>query len=126
VLIDIDHYAYFIFKKKSFNPIKAYSWYRENNRKGRSLSKYEKRQIYFGFHFLHGIEILMITYFLYYIFSYQIFLSIFLGFSFHLFIDIINEAVYCGKSDKISIVWSFLRSKKLKFIEDIEHTFSKI
>lgn len=119
VLIDVDHYIYYISKKNDKSLIRAYKWYIEGMRKTRHLPRKEKRKIYFGFHFLHGVEILAIIYFLY-IYVSQTFLYIFLGYSLHLFADLLVEGVWYGTTDKISVIYSFFHGKKLKFIDEIE------
>ncbi len=118
VLIDIDHYFYYVYKKKKINPIKAYKWYTISIRKICKWSRKQKRDISFGCHFLHGVEILLLLYVLYFYFS-PIFLYILIGVAFHLGVDLIDEIIGCGRLDKISIIYGLLRHKKLKFIDDL-------
>ena len=122
ILIDVDHYLYYVFKKGDKSIIRAYKWFTENRKKAYHLSRQEKRKISFGFLFLHGVEILIALYFLYIHVS-EIFLYILLGFGFHLLVDIVSEGIECGKFNKISIIYSFLLHKRLKFIDDINFAF---
>ncbi len=118
VLIDIDHYFYYIYKKGDKSLVRAYKWYTTSIRKTCKWSRKQKRDISFGFHFLHGIEILLLLYVLYFYFS-PIFLYILIGVAFHLGIDLIDEIIECGRLDKISIIYGLLKHKKLKFIDDL-------
>ncbi|MCX6746762.1 MAG: hypothetical protein NTU63_01370 [Candidatus Pacearchaeota archaeon] len=119
ILIDVDHYLYYVFKKGDKSIIRAYKWFTENRKKAHHLSKKEKREISFGFLFLHGVEILIALYFLY-VYVSEIFLYLLIGFGFHLLVDIVSEGIECGKFNKISIIYSFLLHKRLKFIDDID------
>lgn len=125
VLIDVDHYFYYIFKKGDKSLIHAYKWYTETRRKVRHLKRKERKKISFGFHFLHGTELLVLTYFLYAYVS-EFFLYLLIGFGFHLFIDILDEAILFGRAHKISIIYGFLMNKKLKFVDDINLAISNI
>lgn len=119
ILIDVDHYVYYVVRKGDKSLIKAYRWFTENRKKAHHLDKKQKREISFGFLFLHGIEILIGLYFLY-VYVSDTFLYLLLGFGFHLLVDIISEGVECGKMNKLSIIYSYLLHKKLKFIDDID------
>jgi hypothetical protein len=119
VLVDVDHYIYYVFKKKNFSLIKAYKWYQSNRIKSHHLSREEKRKIYFGFHFLHGVEILAIIYFLY-AYASSLFLYVLIGYSLHFFADLIVEGIWCGTIDKVSVIYNFLKGRKLKFIDDVD------
>lgn len=118
VLVDVDHYIFYVFKKKDINLVRAYKWYINNIRKTHHLSREEKRKIFFGFHFLHGVEILAIIYLLYLKVS-PIFLYVLIGYSLHYFADLIVEGIWCRTLDKISVIYSFFRGRKLKFIDDV-------
>ena len=66
VLIDIDHYLYYVYRKGDKSLIRAYKWYTTSIRKAHKLPRKQKKEISFGFHFLHGIEILILFYVLYF------------------------------------------------------------
>lgn len=118
VLIDADHYLYYLHKKKNWNLKKAYNWFIKNTNKFLSLPKKQRNNIYTGFCFLHGIEILLI-FLLLTIFS-RYFFFIFIGFSFHLLLDVVYSTTSIERIDRFSIAHDFLKFKKMKFIEDVK------
>ena len=118
VLIDIDHYFYYVYKKKRLNPIKAYRWYVGNRKKCCSIPKEHKGKIHFGTFFLHGIEILIILLLLGFFVS-NVFYFILIGFIFHLLLDLSVEIIYYNIYNKISIIYAFLKSRGLTFIDDM-------
>lgn len=116
VLIDVDHYIYFIYKKKDLNLKHAYNWVIETGKKFYSLPKTERDKFYLGIYFLHGVEILCVLFILG-IFISEYFLFIFIGFLFHLFLDVIYQIIRKKKITKVSLVHDFLKSRKLKLVE---------
>ena len=118
VLVDIDHYFYYVYKKKKINPLKAYKWYTTHRKKCLSLSKEQKAQVHFGTYFLHGIEILILLFLLGFFVS-DIFYFILIGFTFHLLSDLSLEIVCFNEFNKISVIYAFLKSKGLTFIDDL-------
>ena len=118
VLIDVDHYFYYVYKKKKLNPFKAYRWYVGNRKKCCTISKEQKGKIHFGTFFLHGIEILIILLLLGFFVS-DIFYFILLGVTFHLLSDLSIEIVYDNRYNKVSVIYAFLKSKGLIFIDDM-------
>ena len=118
VLIDIDHYFYYVYKKKKLNPIKAYKWYIGNRRKCCAIPQEQKINIHFGTYCLHGIEILIILLLLGFFVS-NIFYFILIGFTFHLLLDLSVEVVYYNMYNKISVIYALLKSKGLIFIDDM-------
>ena len=123
VLIDMDHYVYLIYKKKDLNLKNAYNWVIEAGKKFYSLPKTERDKFYLGFYFLHGIEILFVLSVLG-IFISKYFLFIFIGFSFHLLLDVIYQITRKRKITKVSLVHDFLKFRKLKLI-DVKWTSMK-
>ncbi len=118
-LIDIDHYIYYVYKKKSINPLRAYKWYTDHKTKCHSLSKEQKKKTHFGTYFLHGIEILMILFTLGFFVS-PIFYFILIGFTFHLILDLSLEIIKFNEFNKISVLYTFLKSRGLTFIDDLD------
>ncbi len=118
VVIDIDHYIYYIFKKNDLNPFTAYKWYIKNIRKLYSMSKEQKKKIYLGFYFLHGVESLIILLFLGF-YLYPIFNFIFIGFLFHLFVDFITEIMFEQRFSKLSVIYNLFIFKKLTNLDAI-------
>jgi len=116
VLIDVDHYLYYLKKKKDLGLKNSYNWFTKNTNKFLSLPTKQRDKFYVGFCFLHGIEILAILLLLT-IFS-KYFFFIFIGFSFHLLLDITYDTTSIRRIDRFSVAYDFLKFKKLKFIED--------
>ena len=119
ILIDVDHYVYYIYKEKNVSLRKAYRWFVKMEKKLNSMPKKQRDHIYGGVLFLHGIEIL-ITLLLASFFISKFFLFIFLGFTFHLCLDIIYFLKNNMRVDKISIFYDLLKFRKMKFINDIK------
>lgn len=110
VLIDVDHYIYFVFVKKNFSLGEAYKYFFEKRKKYISSVNSEKERSNLAMYLLHGIEILLIIFILG-IFVNKIFLFIFIGFSFHLFLDIIELIYYGFRIVKVSLIWDLVRLK---------------
>ncbi|MAH03331.1 hypothetical protein CMI39_00925 [Candidatus Pacearchaeota archaeon] len=114
VLIDVDHYIYYVYKKKDWKINNAYSWFIKKTKKFHTLSRTQRNKVYGGFCFLHGTEILLVL-LLFTIFS-KYFLFIFIGFTFHLFLDITYSRFFMDRIDRISLVHDFFKFKKLKHL----------
>ncbi len=111
VLIDADVYLNYVFTKRDFSLINAIKYWSEKRRKGILLSKKQKLKIQPLIRILHGIEILLIL-FLLGIFINKLFLFIFIGFLFHLFLDVLEQIYYGFGMAKVSIVYDFIKTKK--------------
>jgi len=111
VLIDVDHYLIYVFKKKDFSLRKAYRRSIQKKKKLLSLSRNERDKYYIEFCFLHGIEILIILFFISFFFKYLFY--VFLGFAFHLLLDVIHQSTFWNRLDRISSIYDFLKYKKL-------------
>lgn len=114
ILIDVDHYLYYVYKKKDWNLKKAHKWFLDHEEKFHYLSRKKRGSFYGGLCFLHGIEILLILLLLSIISKY--FFFIFIGLAFHLLLDIVDQTKCHDRIDKLSIIHDFLKFKKLKFI----------
>lgn len=112
-LIDVDHVIYYAVKEKNLNPYKASSWFKNHLNQTMSLPMNERKKIYTGFYFFHGIEWLVILFFLG-IYVNQIFSFIFIGFFLHMVVDIPSEILLKRTFDKSSLIWNIYRFKKLK------------
>jgi len=88
VLIDIDHYCYYIIKKKDFSLKNAYPLFYKNMKKFESLSSEERNKTYHPICLFHGFEILLVLFILAFFFNFLYLVLI--GFFFHLFLDIFN------------------------------------
>ena len=115
LLIDIDHYLYYVYKKKKWNLKDAYSWFVKRKKKMLLLHRDQRNKTYTGFFFLHGFEILILLFALgYYISVY--FYYILIGFSFHLFFDLIHQRTIHDRVDRVSLIYDFYKCKKLKLL----------
>lgn len=97
---------------------KAYLWFRIGSKKLNKLSKKQRSQFYQGFSFLHGFEILLLILIVGFFIS-EIFYFIFIGFTLHLFLDLIYQRTLHNRFDKYSIIYDFIKYKKLRFIEEL-------
>lgn len=119
LLIDVDHYIYFVFKKKSFNLKKAYTWFKEI--KTSWLTKQDKKEIYsykWPVMFLHNLEFILLLIILC-SFNYY-FKFILIGVLLHLFLDYL-ELIYFKfpLTLKLSLIYLLIRNKNKKNILQI-------
>lgn len=85
VFIDLDHATRYAIMTKNWNPKKFWKWSVKETEKLDSLSLDEKKKLKYPFFFMHGIEVLIILFFLGK--GYLIFFWVFLGFLFHMILD---------------------------------------
>ena len=109
VLIDFDHYLFYIYKKKDFNLKKAYHLFIQEDKYCRSLPWEERNKLPRKIFIFHGIEVLIILIFLSFAFNYFIF--IFVGFGFHLLLDLVDQTTYWEKTLKVSIIYDIIKYK---------------
>jgi hypothetical protein len=110
VLIDVDHYLFYAHEKKGFNLRKAYDYsvkLREEWKELEGSIGYNSHSILYIF---HGLEVLLLLFVLSFIFGPLYF--IFIGFSFHLLLDLVEQAVYSNKFQKVSVVNDFLNYRR--------------
>lgn len=112
VLIDIDHYLYYVYEKGSLNLFKAYRWFRVKHSYWLTLSREERNKHKGIIYFLHGIET-QVIWLLLGIFVNKIFLYILIGFLFHLFLDLVDARRFHDRIDKLSVIYDWLKFKKL-------------
>jgi len=109
ILIDVDHYLFYIYEKRGFNLRKAYDYFMEHKKKwGEFGNKVHDTSP--SFFIFHGVEVLLLLFALSFFFKPLYF--IFIGFSFHILLDLVEQAVYSNKSQKLSIVNDFLNYKR--------------
>lgn len=117
VLIDFDHYVYYVLRKKDFSLKNAYNWFVQNEKKYLSLPPQIRKKVYPSLCLIHTFEFLILFSFL--IFYSHFFLFIITGFVFHLFLDFVY-AIYSGvEGHDISVIYNRMKSRRLKHIEDI-------
>src|SRR6056297_1583748 len=103
VLIDFDHYLYYIFKTKNFNLKKSHSWYLEKEKELKKYPKKERNKIYYASYIFHGLEWILVFILLGY-FLRDIFYFIAAGMFLHLFTDLIENIFNKKRIFKISII----------------------
>lgn len=104
VLIDVDHYFYYIFEKKNISLKSAYTWFLLKKKKLLSLSKNERNKHKKFILIFHGIEPLIVLLILS---KYSIFFSyIFLGFLIHLIEDLVEATRMGVFRKKLSLIYS--------------------
>lgn len=123
VLIDVDHYIYYVYKAKNWNLKKAVSWYFINKEKFERMTKKQKDRIYTGLCFLHGAEALIVLALLITVpnpFS-TIAIFIAIGFIFHLILDSIDLYIRNYRFDKvISFFYSLKNTKNRTLLQDVK------
>jgi len=106
ILIDFDHYIWFIFNFKNFNLKKAYLYAKNNKSK-----KNRKKLMIF-----HTIEFLILILILSYFFKFLIY--VFIGLAFHILIDTIDLVFKIRKNKKslryLSSIYYFINLRKSK------------
>lgn len=123
VLIDIDHYLYYIYKTKNYSLKKSISWFFINKDKFEKMEKKQKNNIYTGLCFLHGAEALIILLLLALVSNMysRFFIFIFIGFVFHLILDTIDLYIRNYRFDKvISYLYSLKNSKDKTLLQDLK------
>ena len=116
VLIDVDHYVNHVLNKKDWNLKNAFRWHVFKGKKLLSLLRAERNNYYTGFFFLHGLEVLILFFIL--SFFFKPFLFIFIGFSFHLILDIIYQTTFSDRIDRVSLIYDFFKFKKLNLLNE--------
>ena len=106
-LIDVDHYLYFVLNKQNINLKNAYNYF-VKKRKIAIAKKTKNKNPNPLMYLFHGIEVLLILFILG-IFTNKIFLFIFIGFSFHLFLDLVEQIYYGFRIAKISLIFDFVK-----------------
>ncbi len=120
VLIDFDHYVYYVYKTGKFGFRGAFSWYFKNKEKFYAMTKKERSKIYVGLYLLHGVEAIVILIILQVITENPLFSYIIIGFVFHQILDVIDLTKKGYRLDKvISYIYSIKNSKGKKLLQEI-------
>lgn len=120
VLIDIDHYLYYLYRKKNFNLKRAYKWFKDNEKRFADIPPFKINEVYFPVCWLHGFEIMIILAILSLFWNF--FLFILVGFTFHLLLDIILCTVEFPefKHYLYSSSYKYLITRNRIHIEDVK------
>jgi hypothetical protein len=111
-LIDVDHYFFYIIKKKDLSIKKAYKYFVKKRQLWESFSSEEFKKLKIDHLIFHGIEFLFILFIL--SFFFQVFFYIFLGVLLHLLVDyyeIVNKKfpLYA----KFSQIFLLIKNRKI-------------
>lgn len=116
VLIDFDHYLYYIIKKKDFSLRNAYRWFIQNREIWLALSRKEKENMKHGIIIFHGIECWILLALL--VFVHKIFLFVLIGVLIHMILDFIDLYRYnVPLHVKLSQIYVHKKNKKLREID---------
>jgi len=114
--IDGDYFLYHMYNTGSFSLVETYNYARSRGVKYKALSKKKKRESFRAYRIFHGVETLIILFVLGK-FIWNGFYFVLIGAGLHLVLDWIYDFTYNVRQDKISIIWSFFRLRKLKELE---------
>jgi hypothetical protein len=116
VLIDIDHYLYYVYKKRDWSLVGAVKWFLKKGKILKKMGRKKRGEFYTGFCFLHGVEALVLFGVLGY-FVWDGFYFVSLGFGFHLILDYIHQIQVMDRVDRLSAVYDYFKFGKLKSVE---------
>ena len=92
IFIDVDHYIYYVWKKRDLNLKRAFDYFAEASKKAMKLPRSERWKKRANPCIFHGIEAIILLIFL--SFFHVFFLYILLGFIFHEFLDFLHILYY--------------------------------
>lgn len=118
-LIDVDHYIYYVLRKRDISLRRAYKWYVKYSCKFCHIPLDKRKNFYLGFYIFHGIEPLIVLFFLGFYVS-QFFSFLLIGFFFHLSTDLVTEILLRQRIDKISVIQNLLLMRKLTNFEEVD------
>jgi len=113
VLVDFDHYLYYVIKKKDFSLRNAYKLFLRQMKLIRRLSYEEKRKYPYGIILFHGVECWVILLLL--VFINKIFLYVLIGVLIHMIFDFID--LYQNNMPsyhKLSQIYVHIKNQKIK------------
>lgn len=111
-MIDIDHYLFYIFLKKKFNPYQAYKWFFDGMKEYLKLAIEERKRFKKCIFIFHGIEFWII--FAGLCFVNKVFLWILIGVMFHMILDFAEIFYYKEPFySKFSQIYVFIKNKYL-------------
>jgi len=113
VLIDFDHYLYYVIKKKDFSLRNAYYLFLQQSNLLKKLSHEEKRSHSYGIILFHGVECWILLFLL--TFVNKLFIFVLIGVFIHMILDFIDLYRYdMPFYVKLSQVWVHQKNKKLR------------
>ena len=119
VVIDVDHYLYYIFRKKNFSFRKFFDWVSNNGNVYSKLSEKQRKKIYFEICIFHGLETIFILFFILLFSKSSFILFILTGLIFHQALDLIDLIhLNINPCKVISLIYSVSYSKDKIFFGD--------
>ncbi len=115
VLIDVDHYLFYVWKKKDFHLGRAFGWFVKKKKAFEKLERKVRKEYMNAWFCLHGLESVLIFGLLGF-FVWNVFYFVAAGFLFHLILDWVDLALKIGRMDKVSCAWDFRKFKVLRKI----------
>lgn len=107
VLIDVDHYVYYVLLKRDWSLKNSFQWFLDEAKRYDKLTKKQKKKNTLGIFPLHSIEIALLILLLSY--YWNIFLFVFVGFCFHMAGDFVYELAYSKRAlYRFSLTYSLL------------------
>ena len=114
-LIDFDHYLYYIYKNRNFDPVRAYNWFRKKGEELFKLPKEERKKYFVAPYIFHGLEWVLLFILLgLFVSSYFIFIAV--GMVIHLVLDWIAALKEYGRFLKFSVIVDLVNERSLKQI----------
>ena len=115
-LIDVDHYLYYVYRKKDLSLKRSFNWYLKLDKKYFAMPKITQAKYYAGFCIFHGIESIIILFILG--IFYPILNFVALGFIAHLFLDAIQKIREDQDSlEVLSIIYKYFYNLKRRNID---------
>ena len=115
VLIDVDHYLYYVWRKGDWSLGRAVLWGIERKRVLDKMNRVTRNKFYNHFVFLHGVESVILFGVLGY-FIWDLFYLVGLGFLFHLILDWVDQISFMDRFDRVSCVYDYFKYRKLKSV----------
>ena len=112
VLIDFDHYLYYVFKKKDFSLARARIWFSKYGKKLDSMKREEKKKYKVEILIFHGIEFIILLVFLC-LFS-SFFFYVLVGILMHLSLDFMHSVYYNNLHIKFSQIYNCIKNGNKK------------
>lgn len=107
IFIDLDHYFLFILKQKKFNPKFFWEW---SLKKKEEWRKIENKKLYqYPIFLFHGFESLLILALLSFVNLF--FFWVFVGFAFHIFLDLLHLIYKEEEMHKVSQIVTWKKNK---------------
>ena len=88
-LIDVDHYLYYVYRKKDLSLKRAFRWFIALDKKHCSLPRKERNKYDYGVVIFHGIEPVSLIFLLGLALNLPFMFFIAAGFSFHILVDVL-------------------------------------